>query len=385
MTPTPTVLLDATAVPEELGGVGRYLEDLVPELARRVALVIVAQHDAVGFWSSLAPSAKVVPAPRAVSGRAARLIWEQTGLPRIARRERCDVLHSPHYTMPLRSPVPVVVTLHDATFFSDPHLHSRLKVAFFRAFTRLSLRRAAALVVPSAATRTELERLVSPRAARCHVVHHGVDRTRFRPPTTDEIAAARDTVGASSWVTFLGTIEPRKNVPALIRGFLAARDRLATAHAGRAGASEAAGPVLVLAGAPGWDDEVAGLVAQSDAVRPLGYVDADLLPGLLGGAAVVAYPSLGEGFGLPVLEGMACGAAVLTTRRLALPEVGGDAVAYTETDAPAIADALTDLLDDPERRAELGRRALDRASRFGWDSAADAHVEAYRAAWGERA
>ena len=100
----------------------------------------------------------------------------------------------------------------------------------------------------------------------------------------------------------------------------------------------------------------------------------------LGGASVVAYPSLGEGFGLPVLEGMACGAAVLTTRRLSLPEVGGDAVAYCEPDADSIAAELARLFDDPARRAELGRAGLARSARFSWAACATAHVEAYQQA-----
>jgi glycosyltransferase involved in cell wall biosynthesis len=372
------VLLDATAIPENLGGVGRYLENLVPELDRRVNLSIVAQHHAVGFWQVLAPSAQVVAAPRAVAHPAVRLLWEQVSLPRLARRLDCDVLHSPHYTMPLHARMPVVVTLHDATFFSDPDLHSQLKMRFFRASTRRALRCAAEIVVPSAATRTELERLVSPAAARCRVVHHGVDDRVFHPPTPEEVAAARLLVGADSWIAFLGTIEPRKNVPALIRGFLMALER---AVAGRVAPGGSTAPVLVLAGAPGWDADAAALADDAgDHVRTLGYVDSDVLPGLLGGATVVVYPSLGEGFGLPVLEGMACGAAVLTTRRLALPEVGGDAVAYTEPEAAAIADALAALIDDPARRADLGRRALARSTEFGWDSAADGHVAAYSAA-----
>ena len=95
---------------------------------------------------------------------------------------------------------------------------------------------------------------------------------------------------------------------------------------------------------------------------------------------MVVDPSLGEGFGLPVLEGMACGAAVLTTRNLALSEVGGDAVAYTDTTAGAIGQALRELLDDPPRRAELGRRGLARAGLFSWQACAQAHVKAYHSA-----
>ncbi len=138
-------------------------------------------------------------------------------------------------------------------------------------------------------------------------------------------------------------------MPALVRAYI----RAMTTRADR--------PALVLAGAPGWDagvePAVAAVPAGMTVLRP-GHLPFDLLPGLLGGALVVAYPSLGEGFGLPVLEAMACGAAVLTTRKLSLPEVGGDAVAYTGTGAGDIAAALSDLLDNPERRAELSVAAV---------------------------
>jgi glycosyltransferase involved in cell wall biosynthesis len=148
-------------------------------------------------------------------------------------------------------------------------------------------------------------------------------------------------------------------------------------------ANRADPPALVLAGGAGWDTEVDAAIAELPAslrlIRP-GYLPLDQLAGLLGGAQLVLYPSLGEGFGLPVLEGMACGAAVLTTRNLALAEVGGDAVAYTGPEPAAIARALVELIDDPGRRAELGRLGLARAGLFSWQSCAQAHVKAYHSA-----
>ena len=368
------VLVDATAVPADRGGVGRYLDALLPELARLdVELTVVAQARDTALVEQA--GARVLTAPRSAGHPAARLLWEQVGLPFLAARLRPDVLHSPHYTLPLLAPVPVVVTLHDATFFTDPELHSPVKARFFRTWTRLAGRLAAGLVVPSAATRDEVVREAGVDAGRTTVAHHGVDREVFGPPYADDVdrvAASLDLAGRP-WIAFLGTIEPRKNVPALVRGWVAAtRDR-----------SDA--PALVLAGGRGWDDDVDPAVAAVPpplTVRRPGYLPLADLPGLLGGAQLVVYPSLGEGFGLPVLEAMACGAAVLTTDRLALPEVGGDAVAYTDVDDAAIAAALTALLDDPVRRAELGRAAQERAAGFTWARAAQEHATAFRSAAG---
>jgi glycosyltransferase involved in cell wall biosynthesis len=142
-------------------------------------------------------------------------------------------------------------------------------------------------------------------------------------------------------------------------------------------------PALVLAGGAGWDSRLDAAVAAVPAglrvLRP-GYLPFPELPGFLGGADVVAYPSLGEGFGLPVLEAMACGAAVLTTRRLALPEVGGDAVAYTGTAPDEIGRDLAALLDDPTRRGALAEAGRRRAEEFTWARSAELHVEAYERA-----
>lgn len=374
----PRVLIDATAVPADRGGVGRYVDSLVAALeADGARPVVLCQSRDAALYTRLAPHAEVLPIADQVATRTARLTWEQTTLPRLARRVRAGVLHCPHYTMPLASPVATVVTLHDATFFTDPRLHSPVKARFFRAWTRTSLRRAALCVVPSASAARELGRAAGAEARRLQIVHHGVDTERFHPPSPDEVAAVRCRLGLGRmpYVGFLGALEPRKNVPALIRGFARASQILA----GRAGAG-AEPPALVLAGQPGWDSQVErALEAVPHRVRVIraGYLPLGELSGFLGGAALVVYPSLGEGFGLPVLEAMAAGAAVLTTRRLSLPEVGGDAVAYCGVGAGDVAAGIVELLDDPARRAELSAAAQRRAKEFSWATSAVQHREAY--------
>ncbi len=189
---------------------------------------------------------------------------------------------------------------------------------------------------------------------------------------TDAVAwwAARAHLGLRSgrYVAFLGTIEPRKNVPALVTGW----------H--RAVSGMADPPALVVAGGRGWDtgvDEALATVPSGLEVLLPGYLPLELLPGLLGGADVVAYPSSAEGFGLPVLEAMACGAPVLTTTSLALPEVGGDAVEYVDPTPKGIEAALRSLLARPERRSELSAAAVRRAASFTWTASAEQHLRSY--------
>ncbi|OLT48247.1 glycosyl transferase family 1 [Saccharomonospora sp. CUA-673] len=367
----PGVLIDATAVPVDRGGVGRYVDSLVAALdADGAAPSVVCQPRDVELYSDLAPHARIVPAADSTATRTARLTWEQTTLPRLVRRLGVDVVHSPHYTMPLASRAASVVTLHDATFFTDPVLHSSVKARFFRTWTQTALRRADVCIVPSDATAHELERVAQTGSAHIEVVRHGVDDERFHVPSPEERQAARDAIGIGStpYVAFLGALEPRKNVPALIRGF---------AHAV---ADLPDPPALVLAGQPGWDRQVESALESVPyrlRVVRAGYLPFDTLAGFLGGSELVAYPSLGEGFGLPVLEAMASGACVLTTRRLALPEVGGDAVAYCGVGAGDVAAALRELLDDPARRARLASAAQQRAKEFSWCSTAERHREAY--------
>jgi glycosyltransferase involved in cell wall biosynthesis len=234
--------------------------------------------------------------------------------------------------------------------------------------------------VPSAATATEAARVVRGIRADVRVAPLGVDRTVFHEPDVAAIEDARIAATlpeGAPWIAFLGTIEPRKNVTALL-------DAYATVRTSRAAAGSET-PWLVLSGARGWDESA---IARLDALQPTdhvieaGYLPLEDLAGFLGGAEFVVYPSLGEGFGLPVVEAMASGACVLTTRRLSLPEVGGDAAVYSEPDATALASAMTALLDDPALVASHRAAALSRASSFTWEATAAVHVEAYESVGG---
>jgi glycosyltransferase involved in cell wall biosynthesis len=375
----PRVLFDATSVPADRGGVGRYVDGLLGALSKvtgsGIDLVVVAQRTDVERYARVLPGAEVLGAPAAVAHRPARLAWEQTGLPLLAQQLDVQVLHSPFYTCPLRAGCPVTVTVHDATFFTEPEHYDKSRRTFFRSAIKTSLRRASRVIVPSKATRDELIRLLDADPTRIDVAYHGVDHVAFHAPSYEEKARVRARLGLgdTAYVAFLGAKEPRKNVPNLIRGWVqAVRDRHDP-------------PALVVAGGQGHDDEIdrafADVPAHLRLLRP-GYLRYADLPGFLGGALVAAYPSYGEGFGLPILEAMACAAPVLTTPRLSLPEVGGDAVAYTSEDPEQIATDLAALLDDEPRRLTLAKAGFDRAKEFSWEGSAEVHIAAWSRAVG---
>jgi glycosyltransferase involved in cell wall biosynthesis len=368
------VLVDATDVPTDRGALGRYVDGLIGNLGGAGAdLALVCQRSDEERYRRLAPTATIVTGPVGLNHRTERLAWEQNGLPFVVQQVGADVLHMPYYSMPLRPGVPTVVTVHDVTPFTDPDRYTPTSAVSLKSATRTAASQATRVIVPSNATRDELIRVLGIDPGKIDVAYHGVDHQLFHRPEPAQVGhvTARLGLHGKPYIAFLGSLTPRKNAPALVRGWAAAVAGLPDP------------PALVLGGGGAWNEEldeaVASIPASLRLIRP-GYLPFGDLPGFLGGALVVAAPSRGEGFGLAVLEAMACGAAVLTTYRTSLPEVGGDAVAYTEPDADSIAASLRSLLDDDQRRAALGTAAAVRAQQFTWAASAAAHVASYKRA-----
>ncbi len=368
------VAIDVSAVPARPAGAGSYVLSMVEALDRRggAELDLVAATGDHVRWEALAPSAAVHPVVPGTRPR--RLAWEQTRGPGLVRRLGSQVWHGPHYTMPVLARVPVVVTIHDLTFFDHPEWHERTKVGYFRTMIQAAVRRATVLVCVSQHTADRLIERLHPRAPVL-VIPHGVDHSHFRPDEPSPGADVDLLAGFGvrpPFVAFVGTEEPRKHIPALVRAF----GRLSSRHRDLQ---------LVLAGQKGWgtDPIDSALVANPapDRIRRLGYVPDAVVPALLRQAEAVAYPSLDEGFGLPALETLASGGALVTTTGSAMEEVVDDAaVLVAPGDIHALTDGLAHLLAGGPEVARLRARGPEVAAAYTWARCADDHLRAYRLA-----
>ena len=316
------IAIDATSIPPKPAGAGVYAIELVRALAerdRRDGYALFARTDALD--EALAGH-RNWHVEKVSASRPGRLAWEQIRLPGLLSALGIDVLHSTHHTLPLR---PVrsrrVVTLHDVTFFRIPERYPPARRLYFGAITRLSAKVADAVIVPSESVRADVVRTLGISPGKIHVVYEAAG-AQYRPIDA-EIAAqgAEKYLLEPGFVLSVGSLEPGKNRRRLFRALKALRDDGVHAH-------------LAIVGQPAWKyEEEAALVDQlgmGDRIHYLGYVPAADLPALYNAASVFAFPSLYEGFGLPVIEAMACGVPVLTSEVSATAEVAGDAAALVD-------------------------------------------------------
>jgi glycosyltransferase involved in cell wall biosynthesis len=372
--------LDVSAVPERPAGAGYYTMELARGLSGRddVSLTMIARRGDEHRWRTLAAGRAAVVGPVPMS-RPGRLVFEQIRLPGLLRTLGVALHHAPHYTMPERAPVPSVVTIHDCTFFDHPEWHVRSKALLFRRAIRHAARHAAALVCVSEVTATRLRACCDVRAPIV-VAPHGVDHQRFSPveptPGSDRILLAESGVpDTRPLVSFVGTLEPRKGVASLIASF----DRVADTQRDA---------VLVLGGQLGWGlTEIEQALARSrhsDRIVRTGYLPDAAVPALLRQSTVVVYPALEEGFGLPALEALACGAPLITTEGTAMAELAqGAATLVRPGDDTSLTDALGTALEAGRGAIEVAQRrafGLSVAAKFTWESSVARHVEAYEVA-----
>lgn len=299
-----------------------------------------------------------------------RIVWEQVMQP--GQLREFDLYHAMAFVAPLHVPPPMVVTVYDLTFMRYPQRLSRARRLYLRNFTERTCRRARRITAISHSTKRDLVELLGINADKIDVTPLGYDRSVYRVRPAEEVAAFKREKGLPErfWL-YLGTLEPRKNLLTLVHAYasLPEQDRLP----------------LVLAGGKGW--MTADLFAAieryglSDDISLPGFVPTDEIALWYNGAELFVYPSVFEGFGLPVLEAMACGTPVITSNVSSLPEVAeGAGLCLEPHDVSVWAQALQQAKHDADWRSAARERGLQRAQGFSWEATAQLTLNSYRRA-----
>jgi glycosyltransferase involved in cell wall biosynthesis len=358
------IAIDGTPLLGARTGVATMVESLVTGMETRddTEVVAYALSGRMGLVGAVPPG--VETARSRLPAKFAWWCWERADRPRIEHwTGRVDVVHGTNYVGP-PSASPVVVTVHDLTFLHFPEMCTADTLRYPRLLRR-AIARGAYVHVPSDFVREEVVDAFDIDPSRVVRVHHGLS-----PAPAGDPARGRDRAGASRYILVIGTVEPRKNFPLLVRAF----DAVATSDDDVA---------LVVAGPAGWGAEaftgaVRGARAQNR-IHRLGYVTPPERSDLLAGATVFAYPSVYEGFGFPPLEAMAAGVPVIAGAAGSLIEVLGDAAVLVDpNDVDALAHGLTRVLDDPGLRDRLVAKGRLRAARYQWDITVDQLLNLYR-------
>lgn len=356
-------------------GSGQYLHRLVESFQKHhpsLRLTLIA--DARAAQRAEPPEgAGWLVAPTPFDGKQpalAKLWFEQVAVPRAAQQVGADLLHVPYFASPLRSTLPVVVTVHDLIPMLLPAYRGNGLVRGYTALVARAARRATRILADSEASRRDILRLLRVAPGRVRTVYLAAEE-RFRPPPAADVAAVRARLTLpEGFALYLGGFDIRKNVPLLLEAVAASTGRWP----------------LVLAGQLPREDrpfspDPRPLVARlglEERVRFTGWVEEAEKPALLGAASLFVFPSAYEGFGLPILEAMACGTATLTTNVSSLPELAGDGAALVPpNDGAALQASLDRLMGDETARAALAARGPAQAARFSWRRCATETLTAY--------
>lgn len=367
------ITFDLSAAVHRRAGLGRYAESLARALSALIPEELALFYNAERGIVPLAGMAHLPSYTVALGYKPWRmLVWlgQLARLPFNRLMPEATLFHATEHLLPPLRGIPTVLTVHDLIFRHLPEHHKRLNRWYLNATMPLYCRRATHIIAVSEATRQDLSAAYNVPPEKVTVVLEAAD-PQFKPQPPERVRYAQGVYGLPElYLLYVGTIEPRKNLTRLL-------------HAWEPLYVGGDAPPLVMAGKRGWlaEDFYAALDASParEGVRFTGYVADDDLPALYSGALAFVFPSLYEGFGLPPLEAMACGAPVLCSNTSSLPEVVGDAAILVEpTSVDAIREGLRRLLSDAELRAELRARGLQRAAMFSWKRAAAETLECYR-------
>jgi glycosyltransferase involved in cell wall biosynthesis len=337
------------------------------------------EHEYVAFQGKDGPGVsgtRPIVSPVPTRNPVARILWEQSGLPLAAGRLRVGLLHGTVNVVPLAFRGPTVVTVHDLSFLRLPERFPRSKAVYLKTAVALSSRSASHVIAVSRHTRRDLVELLGLPQEKITVVYSGA-ASAFRPmPETERAAFRQAHFEGRPVILHVGTLQPRKNIDILIRAFAALRRRVGIPH------------VLALVGARGWMyEDLFHLVVREgvkDHVHFVDFVPSEQLPLWYNSADLFAYPSAYEGFGLPVLEAMACGVPVVTSASSSLTELAGDAgITVPPGSQEALELALMRVLENESLRLELRGKGLARAAEFSWSRTALETAAVYDRVLGE--
>jgi glycosyltransferase involved in cell wall biosynthesis len=355
-------------VPGRQGGMETYARELITAMVAaspetRFTSFINRDNTEAGPWSDLMPAVTV---PTRSSRRSEWVLGEQLLLPRIAGRTGVDLLHSLGGTAPARGPRHRVVTIHDPHYRTHPEAHLGVAGLGMRVLVPLAAKRSQLVITPSEASRAEIVELLGKNPGAVEAIPHGVGATPPERGLDEAEVRTRHGLGDRRVALSLSALRPHKNLPRLLEALAALpRDER---------------PVLVVGGySTAHERELRAQVERlelADDVRFLGWIDPDELEGLYAAAAFVVFPSLAEGFGLPVLEAMRRGVPVACSDIPTLREVAGDAaLLFDPNSVEGIAAALR-ALNGPDAE-RLGRAGPERAAQFSWELSARRHLAAY--------
>ncbi|HNP72165.1 MAG TPA: glycosyltransferase family 1 protein, partial [Kouleothrix sp.] len=356
------IAIDARLNAYRQGGISQYTRQLLmalPDVARDDEFVCLQHRD------QLRPLAIAPNVSRRTALTPPHHRFEQWTLPLEVMLARPNVLHCPDFIAPTRRPCPAVVTIHDLAFMHYPEILDDSARAYYGQ-VKSNAPRADGVIAVSEATRQDIAQFLDMPAEQIDVIHEAA--ASLYQPIELRAGEARvlngKPVQAGSFLLFVSTLEPRKNLPTLLQALRICLDRQPNA-----------GYRLLIVGRRGWRDEAIFAAVRdlnlADHVQFAGGVGQYDLRWLYNACRIYINPSLYEGFGLPLLEAMACGAACLAAATSSLPEIGGNAAVYVPPlDADIWADEIAALWDDDERRAELGRMGVARARQFSWARAA---------------